>query len=106
MTVLPACVLFDHDLDGKAKLAFHDLGAFVLACLDLAAGAVVGRNLWGWVSLVLLGARWRSCTGYRPVEAAALELIWVLTHAVYTHGRDGLLCRAGDTGRWRFGKRA
>jgi prepilin-type processing-associated H-X9-DG protein len=44
MAVLPADMLMDSDLNGKATLAFCDLHASRFAFFDLAAGAVVRRD--------------------------------------------------------------
>ena len=54
MTVLPAHMFVDSDLNGKAKLALGDLGPIVFASLDLAAGAIVGTNFYRLISLVWL----------------------------------------------------
>lgn len=54
MAVLPAHMFVNSDLNGKAKLALGDLRPIVLASLDLAAGAIVGRRLYRFVSLVWL----------------------------------------------------
>jgi len=54
MTVLPAHMFVNSDLNGKAKLALGDLGPIVFASLDLAAGAIVGTHFYRLISLVWL----------------------------------------------------
>ena len=53
MPVLPALMILDGDLDCISELPFGDLDAGILALLVLANRAVVGRLLWGLVSIDL-----------------------------------------------------
>jgi hypothetical protein len=50
MTILPALVLVDRDLNGITKLALFDLDGGIFASFVLAASALVGRNLCNFVS--------------------------------------------------------
>jgi hypothetical protein len=45
MTILPALVLLNGDLNGEAEFAFGDLDSVALARLRLAARAIVGRSV-------------------------------------------------------------
>lgn len=45
VAVLPTRMVLDGDLNGKAQFTLRDLYAIIFAGLDLAHGAVVGRNL-------------------------------------------------------------
>jgi hypothetical protein len=51
MLVLPALVVFNSDLDSVAELALGDFDLSALAFLVDASCTVIGRRLWGAVSL-------------------------------------------------------
>lgn len=62
MSVLPAGVLFDGDLNSIAELSLEDLDTCVLALFVLTASAIVWRSLWTMVSI--RGQNQRLCREY------------------------------------------